>query len=48
LKSRRLAQDWYDERRYALLIVPSIPARLERNILINPAHPEEGHHLHDA
>lgn len=29
---------WYEERRTALLIVPSIPARIERNILINPQH----------
>lgn len=29
---------WYRERRSALLIVPSIPARIERNFLINPEH----------
>ena len=33
-------QDWYEEKRAALLIVPSMPARLERNILINPLHPD--------
>ena len=33
-------QQWCEERRSALLIVPSIPARLERNFLINPAHPD--------
>lgn len=32
--------DWFTARRSALLLVPSIPARLERNILINPAHPD--------
>lgn len=31
---------WYAERRSVLLLVPSIPARVERNILINPAHPD--------
>jgi RES domain-containing protein len=30
---------WYKERRTALLLVPSIPARIERNVLINPLHP---------
>ena len=29
---------WYQEKRSALLLVPSIPARIERNILINPSH----------
>lgn len=31
---------WHEEARSALLLVPSIPARLERNILINPHHPD--------
>ncbi len=31
---------WYEEKRSALLIVPSLPARLERNFLINPEHPD--------
>lgn len=31
---------WHAEMRSALLLVPSIPARLERNILINPLHPD--------
>ncbi len=31
---------WQEEARSALLLVPSIPARLERNILINPRHPD--------
>jgi RES domain-containing protein len=34
------SQDWYDEKRSALLIVPSLPARIERNLLINPQHPD--------
>ena len=29
---------WYADKRSALLLVPSIPARLERNILIHPLH----------
>lgn len=31
-------QEWYDKKRTAVLMVPSIPARLERNFLINPLH----------
>jgi RES domain-containing protein len=37
---KAFGQDWYDQRRSALLQVPSIPARLERNYLINPLHPD--------
>jgi RES domain-containing protein len=37
---KAFGQDWCDRKRSALLIVPSIPARLERNFLINPAHPD--------
>lgn len=29
---------WFAERRSALLLVPSIPARLDRNIIIHPGH----------
>jgi RES domain-containing protein len=36
---KNFGQEWYDRRRSALLLVPSIPARVERNILINPIHP---------
>ncbi|MCC2978142.1 RES domain-containing protein [Sphingomonas sp. PL-96] len=32
--------EWFEAARSALLFVPSIPARLERNILINPRHPD--------
>ena len=38
---------WHGERRSALLLVPSIPARIERNILINPAHPDSARITHD-
>jgi RES domain-containing protein len=37
---KRFGQHWFDEKRSALLLVPSIPARIERNILINPLHPD--------
>jgi RES domain-containing protein len=37
---KEFGQDWFDEQRSALLIVPSMPARIERNILINPLHPD--------
>lgn len=40
---------WWVERRSVVLIVPSVVARMERNILINPDHPEFGlieHSIH--
>jgi RES domain-containing protein len=37
---KAFGQDWFDGLRSALLIVPSIPARIERNFLINPLHPD--------
>jgi RES domain-containing protein len=37
---KAFGQEWYDRKRSALLLVPSIPARVERNILINPLHPD--------
>jgi RES domain-containing protein len=37
---KSFGQDWYDEKRSALLIVPSLAARIERNFLINPQHPD--------
>lgn len=40
--SRLFGERWYAERRSLLLIVPSVVARPENNILINPAHPEFG------
>ena len=39
-RCRSFGRRWYAEMRSALLMVPSIPARLERNILINPIHPD--------
>lgn len=38
--SKIFGERWCFERRSAILIVPSVVARLDRNILINPAHPE--------
>jgi RES domain-containing protein len=37
---KAFGQTWYESARTAILIVPSIPARLERNFLINPKHPD--------
>ena len=38
---------WHRERRTAVLMVPSIPARLETNLLINPHHPDAAGITHD-
>jgi RES domain-containing protein len=38
--SRTFGERWCVERRSAVLIVPSVIARQDRNVLINPAHPE--------
>ncbi|MFI4985904.1 MAG: RES family NAD+ phosphorylase [Alphaproteobacteria bacterium] len=38
--SRAFGERWLRERRTAVLTVPSVVARLERNLLINPAHPD--------
>lgn len=35
---KAFGQAWYEERRSAILLVPSMVARIERNILINPVH----------
>jgi RES domain-containing protein len=37
---KAVGEAWYEAGETALLLVPSIPARLERNILINPSHPQ--------
>ena len=41
-------EGWYEKRRSARLLVPSIPARLERNILINPLHPDASKITHET
>lgn len=38
--SQRFGRDWYQERRSVILIVPSVVARPETNVLINTRHPE--------
>lgn len=38
--SKAFGETWCLERRSAILIVPSVVARLDSNILINPQHPE--------
>ena len=38
--SKSYGELWCRERRSALLLVPSVVARLDRNVLINPAHPD--------
>ena len=40
--ARRFGAAWARERRSAILLVPSIVARMERNVVINPVHPEFG------
>ena len=36
--ARGFGARWIDEVRSAILVVPSVVARMERNVLINPAH----------
>ena len=36
--ARAFGATWYTERRSAILIVPSVVARVERNVLIHPDH----------
>ena len=38
--SKAFGSAWFQSRRSAILIVPSIVARLDENILINPHHPD--------
>ena len=40
--SRRFGRRWYGENRSAILIVPSVVARMERNILVNRRHRDSG------
>ena len=37
---KRYGEAWCREKRSAVLLVPSIPARVENNFLINPRHPD--------
>ncbi|MGE0210963.1 MAG: RES family NAD+ phosphorylase [Parvibaculaceae bacterium] len=45
--SREFGSRWARELRSGILLVPSYVARMERNVLINPAHPEAGKIAHD-
>lgn len=38
--SRRFGHGWLSQQRSAILLVPSVVARMEMNILINPDHPD--------
>ncbi len=38
--ARLFGREWYGENRSAILIVPSMVARIEHNIVINGRHPE--------
>jgi RES domain-containing protein len=38
--SRAYGEAWQQGKRSLILIVPSVVARIEKNILINPEHPE--------
>jgi RES domain-containing protein len=38
--SRDHGDRWYDQKRTAVLVVPSVVVRLERNIAINQEHPD--------
>lgn len=39
---RAFGHRWYTEGRSAVLLVPSVVARMERNVVINAAHEEFG------
>ena len=38
--SRAFGDRWFDERRSAVLLVPSVVTRIERNVLIHQEHPD--------
>ena len=38
--NKSFGEHWCKQQRSAILLVPSVVARLDRNALINPAHPE--------
>ncbi|MBC7667702.1 MAG: RES domain-containing protein [Gemmatimonadaceae bacterium] len=45
--SKTYGEAWWRSKRSLLLIVPSVVARMERNILINDNHPEAHGIIHD-
>ena len=38
--SRAYGNDWYDQRRTAVVLVPSVATRVERNVIFNQEHPD--------
>jgi len=38
--ARRFGDQWYDQRRTPVLMVPSVVTQVERNVLINQEHPD--------
>ncbi len=38
--SRTFGEQWFNQKRSLILIAPSVVARLDNNIMINPAHSE--------
>lgn len=40
--AREFGDAWLREQRSAVLVLPSLVARLERNALVNPLHPQAG------
>lgn len=38
MAARRFGHQWYEEKRSAILLVPSVVARVERNVVINSRH----------
>lgn len=40
--ARSFGSTWYEQQRSALLIVPSVVARVEHNVLIHPDHDDAG------
>ena len=38
--ARKFGDRWYDEKRSAVLLVPSVVTRVERNVMIHQDHPE--------
>ena len=40
--ARQFGRSWFREQRSAILIVPSVVARMERNFIFNTSHPDFG------
>lgn len=38
--ARKFGDQWLSEARTALLVIPSVIARLDKNVLVNPFHPD--------